>query len=42
MNPYLHFHCSLDEHAMSESTYARIICVYELLTVLKMEDPTDF
>ena len=38
---YLYLHHSLDEHAMTESAYARIICMYELLTVIKMEDPTD-
>ena len=43
LNPYmyLYLHHSLDEHAMTESAYARIICMYELLTVIKMEDPTD-
>ena len=43
INPYMYMylHRSLDEHAVTASAYACIICMYELLTVLKMEDPTD-
>ena len=41
INPYMYLHRSLDEHAVTASAYARIICMYELLTVIKMEDPTD-
>jgi len=37
----VYLHRSLDEHAVTECAYARIICMYELLAVLKMKDPTD-
>ena len=30
---YLYLHRSLDEHAMTESVYTHIICMYELLIV---------
>jgi len=41
INPYIHLHCSLDEHTVTASAYARIIYMYELLTVLQMGDPID-
>jgi len=41
INPYMYLHHSLDEHAVTASTYACIICMYKVLTVLKVEDPTD-
>ena len=41
INPYMYLHRSLDEHTMTAFAYACIVCMYELLTVLKMEDPTD-
>ena len=41
INPYMYLHRSSDEHAVTASAYARIICMYELLTIIKMEDPTD-
>ena len=34
INPYLHFHCSLDERAMSASAYACIICMYGYVYII--------
>jgi len=36
-----HEHAVSDEYAVTASAYARIICMYGLLTVVKMEDPTN-
>ena len=39
--PCKYLHRSLDEHAVTASAYASIVCMSELLTILKIEDPTD-
>ena len=36
INPYMYLHCSLDEHAVTESAYTCIVCMYELLTIIKI------
>jgi len=41
INPYIYLYRFLDEHAVTVFAYTRIICMYKLLSVLKMEDPTD-